>query len=235
VARPSLVAEEISEFRRRAVAAAMGLFAEQGYEAVTMRSLGAALGVSAMTPYRYLAGKEELFVLVRAEAFRRFADALEAALEKTPRDEPMARLVELKRAYIAFALAQPDAYRIMFELRGGGAAPGPASDELEIESRRAFACLRRSVVEAVEHGQLHGDPLTLAHLFWASTHGLISLHFAGQLEAGRSIHVLAREQWEFGALSLPQAAGSVKLSVRRPKSKTQKSKKSKRAHPRASK
>jgi AcrR family transcriptional regulator len=224
VPRPSLDAEEISAFRRRAVAAAMGLFAEQGYEAVTMRSLGAALGVSAMTPYRYLSGKEELFVLVRAEAFRRFADALELALDKAPRDEPVARLVELKRAYIAFALAQPDAYRIMFELRGAVASPGPAKDELEVESRRAFACLRRSVVDAVEHGQLHGDPLTLAHLFWASTHGLISLHFAGQLEAGRSIHVLAREQWEFGALSLPHGARPVKLSIRKPKSKTRSSK-----------
>ena len=197
--RPALAQEDIAAFRRRAVDAAMHLFAEQGYAAVTMRGLGAELGVSAMTPYRYLSGKDELFVLVRAEAFRRFADALEAALAGAPADDPVGRLFELKRAYVAFAVAQPDAYRIMFELRGVADPPrGPARDELAAQSRRAFGCLHRCVVDAVDGGHLAGDPLTHAHLFWASTHGLVSLFLAGQLAKER-LQVLAREPWELGA------------------------------------
>jgi AcrR family transcriptional regulator len=177
----------------------MHLFAEQGYAAVTMRSLGDALGVSAMTTYRYISGKDELFVLVRAEAFRRFAGALEAALASVPMDDPVSRLFELKRAYIAFAVAQPDAYRMMFELRGVAEPPkGPARDELAAQSRRAFACLHSCVVDAVERGHLEGDPLKHAHLFWASTHGLVSLHLAGQLGKERLL-MLAREVWELGA------------------------------------
>ena len=188
----------------------MHLFAEQGYAAVTMRSLGAALGVSAMTTYRYIASKDELFVLVRAEAFRRFADALVAALAAAPRDEspdspdppdppdPIRRLFALKRAYIAFAVAQPDAYRSMFELRGAQPPKGPARAELAAQSRRAFGCLHGCVVDAVERGYLQGDPLTHAHLFWASTHGLVSLHLAGQL-SGERLQALGRELWELGA------------------------------------
>lgn len=199
--RQALVDEEIAVFRRRAVDAATHLFAEQGYAAVTMRSLGAALGVSAMAIYRYIANKDELFVLVRAEAFRRFADALEAALAVAPADEPphasVTRLFALKRAYIAFAVAQPDAYRIMFELRGAEPPKGPARDALAAQSRRAFGCLHGCVVDAVAHGYLRGDPLTHAHLFWASTHGLVSLHLAGQLSAAR-LQLLAREPWELG-------------------------------------
>ena len=81
MARLALRPDEIAAFRRRAAEAAMHLFAAQGYEAVTMRSLADALGVSAMTPYRYLdGGKRELFGLVRAEAFRRFADRLEVLI-----------------------------------------------------------------------------------------------------------------------------------------------------------
>jgi AcrR family transcriptional regulator len=227
--RPPLDAEEITAFRQRAVAAAMRLFAEQGYDAVTMRGLGETLGVSAMTPYRYLADKQELFVLVRAEAFRRFAGALEAALAEAPCDAPVTRLFELKRAYIAFALAQPDAYRIMFEVRGAQVRPGPASEELEAASRRAFSCLHRCVLDAVDHGLLEGDPLTLAHLFWASTHGLIALHLAGQLTAGRSIQELAREQWELGHASSPlddAGQGPARAAkARRAISKNRKSKK----------
>ncbi|HEX4457803.1 MAG TPA: TetR/AcrR family transcriptional regulator [Polyangia bacterium] len=196
--RSALAEEDIVAFRRRAVDAAVHLFAAQGYAAVTMRSLGAALGVSTMTTYRYIAGKDELFVLVRAEAFRRFADALVLALAAAPPGDPVARLFALKRAYIAFAVAQPDAYRSMFELRGAEPPKGPARDELAAQSRRAFACLHGCVVDAVAHGYLQGDPLTHAHLFWASTHGLCSLHLAGQLSEAR-LQVLARELWELGA------------------------------------
>jgi AcrR family transcriptional regulator len=186
MARTALAAEDIAELRKKATAAAIHLFATQGYDGVTMRSLAAALGVSAMTPYRYLAGKEELFALVRSEAFRRFADALEASLAR--KGEPMARLRRLKKGYIQFAVDEPDAYRIMFELR----QPDPASfPELVTQSRRAFACLHRTVKEAVDAGAMHGDALTLAHLLWANTHGLVSLHLAGRLNQGRTLEKLA--------------------------------------------
>jgi AcrR family transcriptional regulator len=219
VPRSALEEEEIAAFRRRAVDAAMHLFAEQGYAAVTMRSLGAALGVSTMTPYRYLSGKDELFVLVSAEAFRRFADALEGALAHAPPDDPIRRLFELKRAYLAFALAQSDAYRIMFELRGVAAPKGPAGDELAAQSRRAFGCLYGCVVDAVERGYLQGDPLTHAHLLWASAHGLVSLHLAGLLDEDR-LEVLGRELWELGA-----------ALVRQPRKRTRQPRKSRKRRP----
>jgi AcrR family transcriptional regulator len=192
--RAALSRTEIAAFRKRAADAAMHLFVAQGYEAVTMRALAAALGVSAMTPYRYVDGKEALFALVRAEAFRRFADCLEAALPG--RGDALARLRRLKQAYIAFALEQPDAYRIMFELRQPDAAEHP---ELLAESRRAFGALVRTVAEAVAAGRLAGDPLTIAHLLWADTHGLVSLHLAGKLTTGRDLARLATIDHEMAA------------------------------------
>lgn len=163
----------------------MKLFAEQGYAAVTMRSVAGALGCSPMTPYRYFANKEALLVAVRAEAFRRFADSQQAAAVDA---DPIARLLELKRAYIDFALAQPDAYRVMFELAQDAQVPDA---ELERESGRAFSYLYLATREAVEAGALDGDPLSLAHLFWANTHGLVMLHLAGKLAMGRTIDELA--------------------------------------------
>jgi AcrR family transcriptional regulator len=197
VPRAALRPDEIAAFRNRAVDRAMHLFVELGYDGLTMRALAAALGVSAMTPYRYLASKAELFGLVRAEAFRRFADRLEAALAR-PRGragrDALAPLRRLKKAYVRFALDEPDAYRVMFELRRPDRAAAPA--ELARQSRRAFAVLHRTVAEAAAAGALAGDPLTLAHLMWASTHGLVSLHLAGRLEMGRSLPQLAGLDFE---------------------------------------
>jgi AcrR family transcriptional regulator len=187
VPRIALSPDEIDAFRRRAAEAATRLFARDGYDAVTMRSLADALGVSAMTPYRYLAGKDELFALVRTEAYRRFADRLEDALARAGAD-PAIRLIRLKQSYVGFAVDEPDAYRIMFELR----QPDPVGQsELAAQSRRAFGTLHRTVTEAVNGGVLEGDPLTLAHLLWANTHGLVSLHLAGKLTMGRTLEALA--------------------------------------------
>jgi AcrR family transcriptional regulator len=186
VPRAALRPDEVAAFRDRLAAAATRLFAEQGYPAVTMRAVADALGVSAMTPYRYVSGKEELFGLVRAEAFRRFADRLEAALAAGGR-EPLRRLRRLKQAYVRHALEDPDGYRIMFELP----ADNSTSAELAAQSKRAFGCLHRTVADAIAAGKLSGDPLTVAHLLWATTHGLVSLHLAGKLAMGRSIEALA--------------------------------------------
>ena len=152
-----------------------------------MRALAAELGVSAMTPYRWLSGKEELFALVRTDAFTRFGDRLEAALDAG--GAAMTRLRRLARAYVQFALDDPDAYRIMFEL-SQVEAPGDAAAALAAASKRAFAFLHDTVAACCEAGDLDGDPLTLAHLLWADTHGLVSLHLAGQLRMGRTLEQL---------------------------------------------
>ncbi len=193
----------------------MHLFAEEGYAAVTMRGLGAALGVSAMTTYRYVAGKDELFAMVRAEAFRRFADQLEDALARG--GDAIARLRRLKQAYLGFAIDQPDAYRIMFEVRK---PDDPDSAELSVEAKRAFGCLHRTVTVAVAAGQLHGDALTMARVFWASTHGLVSLYLAGRLDK-KTLNQLAAIDHELAsfdsAASRPRSGRTVQSRKRKPR------------------
>jgi AcrR family transcriptional regulator len=192
MARTALQPDEIAAFRRRAGEAATRLFAAHGYEAVTMRALAEALGTSAMTPYRYLSGKDELIAMVRTAAFHRFAEALEAAVARFA--QPEERLRQLKRAYLRFAAGHGDEYRIMFELRG----PEEARrwPELAREAARAFGVLDDAVRAAVTAGVLEGDPLTIAHLLWAGAHGLASLHLAGRLNLGRSLDRLASIEHE---------------------------------------
>jgi AcrR family transcriptional regulator len=198
VPRAALRPDDIAAFRRRAADAAMQLFAEQGYEGVTMRALAAELGCSPMTPYRYFQGKAELYALVRTEAFRRFADRQEKAASGG--GSVIDRLLRLKKSYIRFAVDQPDAYRIMFELRQPTAR---RHGELGAQSKRAFSYLHAAVAEAVAAGHFSGDPLTIAHILWANTHGLVSLHLAGKLGMGRSLDDLAAV-----ALELPIAAAA---------------------------
>jgi len=189
--RSALTVEELDAFRERAVAAATKLFAEQGYRGVTLRSLAKELGVSPMTPYRYFENKEELFSMVRTEAFRRFADAQLDAIANLESPEDILRT--LGRAYVSFALDEPDAYHIMFELLQ---APAGTYPELEEEQARAFSYLHAAVSAAVDARLMEGDPLTQAHYLWARLHGLVSLHLAGKLVMGRSFEELVSTVFE---------------------------------------
>jgi len=180
--RAALSAADVEAFRARAVVAATRLFAEQGYSAVTLRAIAAELGTSAMAPYRYFENKAEIFAMVRAEAYRRFADMQEAAFRQS--EAPLERLFMMRNAYVRFALDFPNEYRVMFELHQEPEDRYPA---LSAESHRAFRSLEEAARLAIEAGVLVGDPTTVAHQLWSTLHGMVTLHLAGKLTLGRSL------------------------------------------------
>jgi AcrR family transcriptional regulator len=183
--RASLSESEIRAFRSRVIASATRLFADSGYDAVTMRAIAADVDCSPMTPYRYFEDKDEIFALVTAEAFRRFADQQRAAIEGV--QGACEKLEALGLAYVRFAVAEPDSYRIVFELRQGPRADHP---ELQAQGERAWLYMHEAVVEAVAEGALSGDADTIAHVFWAGVHGVVSLYLADKLMLGQSIEKL---------------------------------------------
>ncbi len=181
--RPPFSTEEIEAQRASVVGAAEHLFAQHGYEGVTLRALAESLGRSHTATYRYFGGKAEIFAAARDAAYERFACAQERAVEGVV-DLPE-RLNRLGDAYVRFALDEPDAYRLMFELKR------PAgSDATREAEERAWLPLRNTVGEAIEAGLMQGDPDVVAHLFWAGLHGILSLHLAGKLRHGISIEDL---------------------------------------------
>ena len=185
--RAALSNEQIGEFRSRVVECATSMFLSGGLSALTMRGIANELGCSAMTPYRYFENLEEIIASVRAHAFERFADMQEAAFEAGTHAE--SRLLNLKQAYIRFAVEEPQMYTIMFQL--------PREDDqnypdLVTQSRRGFSYLVKATEQAVEEGFMQGDPLTIAHILWANTHGLVSLHLSGKLLMGRSLEELSQ-------------------------------------------
>lgn len=167
---------EIDEFRDRLCDAATRQFAEHGIDGVTMRALANEVGVSHMTPYRYFRDKEDILAAVQARAFDRFADALEAPFN-TP-GNAASRSTAVSDAYIRFALDNPSAYRLMFEL------PGPCSNdypELERAAARARDTMTRHVKALVDEGIIEGDPELIGHVFWATIHGAVMLKLANKL------------------------------------------------------
>lgn len=176
---------QVEDFRQRACEVSMRLFVEEGYEGFTLRALAKELGCSHATPYRYFAGKPEIFATVRAEGFRRFAAFLRARL--APIADPLDRVRALARAYFDFSVEQAAAFTIIFEM----GQPHPSEYPFVAEAARdAWSVLYGTIRAAVEAGALEGDPNELAHTMWAGIHGVATLHLAKKLAMGRGADAL---------------------------------------------
>jgi AcrR family transcriptional regulator len=172
-----LTNEAVGEFRERLIDAAERLFAAHGLDAVTMRQLAAEVGVSPMTPYRYFADKNAILAAVRARAFTRHAEALEAAWEKA-KDDPIAGSNAVGQAYVDFALAHPEAYKLMFDISQPDETEYPEFMAAAERSRRTMTQHLDGLAAA---GRFDGDPGLVGHMYWAALHGPIMLAFSGKL------------------------------------------------------
>ena len=169
---------DIADFRERLCDAAERLFAEHGTEAVTIRQLAAEVGVSPMTPYRYFKDKDAILAAARARAFDRHAEALEQAYEASGGADPVARANAIGAAYVRFALDNPEAYKLMFDIKQPNAWDYA---DLKRAGERSRATMTIHLRDLVAAGVLKGDPDLIGHLYWSAIHGPLMLHFSGLL------------------------------------------------------
>ncbi|MBV8681470.1 MAG: TetR/AcrR family transcriptional regulator [Caulobacteraceae bacterium] len=174
----TLSQKDIDDFRERLCDAAEHLFAERGAEGVTIRELAAAVGVSPMTPYRYFKDKDAILAAVRARAFDRHAETLEAAYadESTKTAE---RAGALSRAYVRFAEENPEAYKLMFDVRQPSAGDYP---DLVRASARSYRTMTLQLSDEIAAGRLSGDPEEIGRMYWAALHGPLMLQMSGLLD-----------------------------------------------------
>jgi AcrR family transcriptional regulator len=174
-----LTEQDITDFRAELCRVATERFARHGYEGVTMRQLAEALGCSPKTPYRYFKDKADILATVRAQAFTKFADALEkaAASENVPAERGRA----ISEAYLGFALKNPHAYRIMFDI---DAPVDESHPELGPAAERAARYITRGAEQMAAESVIDVDPTLFGWTMWAGLHGIVMLHQSGMLTHG---------------------------------------------------
>jgi AcrR family transcriptional regulator len=203
-----LTDQDIADFRAELCKVATERFARFGYDGVTMRQLAEALGCSPKTPYRYFKDKADILATVRAQAFAKFADALEEAAKSAPADDPVERARRVGEAYHRFAMKNWHAYRIMFDI------DVPLDDshaDLEREAHRAARYITQQAEQLAEAGEIGVDPRLFGWAMWAATHGLVMLQHAGMLEHAPDYRTIATFH---GALMLKGAATAASAGVK---------------------
>ncbi len=84
-------------------------------------------------------------------------------------------------AELNFALKNPHAYRIMFDLEAPIDEKHP---ELRPQAERAARHITRGAEEMAKGGIIDTDPAMFGYAFWAALHGIVMLHQSGMLTHG---------------------------------------------------
>jgi len=143
-----------------------------GADDLSLRALARSVGVSQTAPYRHFADKNELLAAMATRGYRDLLRALREAGEPA-QDCPREQLVAFARAYVAYAGAHPQLFKLMF---GPAVQPAHRYPELREASRETLLLVQQILRHGIELGQFRDQDIAyLANAAWAGIHGLATL------------------------------------------------------------
>jgi len=147
------------------------LFSE-GEQHVSLRAVATAVGVTTPSIYLHFADKQNLLFAVCERHFALFDEVMQQAVEGVT--DVVERLRARGRAYVYYALEQPEAYRILFMTPSVHTAERRDMATFLAEEMGFRHCFD-DAERAVEQGVLEGDPFMITVLLWSGVHGIASL------------------------------------------------------------
>jgi AcrR family transcriptional regulator len=171
--RPRSARGDGERLRGEILRAAERLLIETGSaDAVSIRAVAAAVGVTPPSIYLHFADKDELIFAVCQEQFARLEELVDA--ESIGLDDPLDRLRKMGEVYVRFGVEHPEQYRILLMNKGevtiedfrDGTMPGVST----------FGRLMAAIEACMDAGVFRRqDVFLVATGIWALVHGITSM------------------------------------------------------------
>lgn len=175
---PKLTPARAKAQRERILAAALGCFARQGFQAATMQDIVGASGLSPGAIYGYFAGKTEMVMAIASERHQMERRRMEYALASSSLDASLQRLLE------GFVLELRDPKeklwrRVAVQLWAESLSNPTLKREALFGVKQAIQALSRLIRKAQKEGRWPGNlnPASAARVMIAVLQG-ISLQLA---------------------------------------------------------
>lgn len=157
--------------RAEILQAAEKLFVSEGYQGATIRKIAQEVGLSSTALYMHFRDKSEILVEICEQTFDHLRlTNQEIADLPLPAVEQVRRMLE---AYIDFALANPNAYLVVFERTMDVSEDKKAT--LRAMGSRVATPLEDVLRKAAAETPLRCGVEEAAQTCWAACHGLVSL------------------------------------------------------------
>ncbi|MBL8089260.1 MAG: TetR/AcrR family transcriptional regulator [Anaerolineales bacterium] len=166
------------DLKNALIKAGVEILAKEGIGKLSLRKVALKAGVSHTAPYSHFSDKQSLIAAISTEGFQRLSKALDSAI-KSHANNPKKQLIEGAQAYVKFALANKDIFKIMFSSALEKEKDYPAFVEV---SQKAFiqvidivrTCQEANIIKS-------GEADVLAVIIWGQVHGIIALAIEGQI------------------------------------------------------
>lgn len=160
---------------KKLVAAAAALLDSGGEEAVTLRAVGQAAGVSHNAPYKHFKNRDALLGAVAAADLAEMAAALKQVRQSSAK--PAKKLTQALKGVIDYNAKHPARYQLLLN------DPRFATLEGDLKQAAYIDEFNSIVRECQAAGELPDVPhITLSGLLFATVHGLISLEASGRMK-----------------------------------------------------
>lgn len=161
---------------KKLILAATALLDAGGEDAVTLRAVGHACGVSHNAPYKHFENRDALLAAVATADFVLLAEAFKAVRQSSAK--PAAKLMNALKVVIAFSVEHTARYRLLLSNPAIAAQKG----ELDRTAFMAFDEFIAIVQECQAAKALPDIPnTTLAGLLFATMNGLIAMEASGRM------------------------------------------------------
>jgi AcrR family transcriptional regulator len=159
------------------LAAARELLDKEGAEAVTMRRVAGAVGITAMAIYRHFPDRAALLNAVADQGFEELAAQLAGKRYTGTTGQRLARMGEI---YLDHALENPRLFELMFLMPREGARRYPRDFKAGLSPTANY------MVEVLKEGMASGyfrklDPWEICFEMGALSHGIILLYLGGRM------------------------------------------------------
>lgn len=195
------------DLRNAMIATAVRMIAEGGEAAFSLREAAREVGVSANAAYRHFEDKSALLTAAAAGGLEQLANRMLKAMNQATKSESaaqaaIARFKAVGRAYVEFAMTQPELFRLMFS--GSGVAC-LASAAASLTTPTPWELLNRSLDSLAADGPLPADRRNGAELnAWSVVHGFAMLAIAdhSRFPTGQERHAALEKALDFTVLGL---------------------------------
>lgn len=163
------------DLRRTLLDASIALLAKEGLEAFSMREVARRAGVSHQAPYHYFPDREAILAEIVVEGFQQLRADMVTAMSNTRKSSE--RLQAIGEAYVAFALAHPAHFKLMFRSE---LVRTEDHEKAHACAQSAFDLLVGVVNDVVRESRGRADA-SLVLAAWSMAHGMATLMLEGKL------------------------------------------------------
>jgi AcrR family transcriptional regulator len=155
---------------------ALGILEKEGPEAVTMRRIANAAGITPMAIYHHFPNRDQLLHSVVDKEFEAFL----GYIRKIPPSSSMETdIVHIMDAYVDYAFDRPHIFDYVFSKPRPGARRFP--DDFRERRSPTLNPVADTVTKWMERGKLRSDDVwEVALQLWAHAHGYVMLYRGGR-------------------------------------------------------